>query len=58
MGAGFGVDGGWIFSKKFSSLALTVWDLQCLEDLEEKDELLNESVTEVIVEQIRLHWVC
>ena len=29
--------GGWKFSPNFSSLALTVWDLWCLEDWEEKD---------------------
>ena len=29
----------------FSSLALTVWDRQCLEDYELKDELLNKSIS-------------
>ena len=32
----------WTFYKKVSSLALTVWDLWCSEDFEEKDSLLNE----------------
>ena len=54
--------GGWTFSQNFSSLALTVWDLWCLEDWEEKDdsmkEWMNESVTEVFVGQPRLHRVC
>ena len=31
-------DGGWKFSKNFSSLALTVWDKWCFEDWEEKDD--------------------
>ena len=39
-----------------------VWELLLLEDLEEKDRLLNqwisEWVMEVIVEQPRLHRVC
>ena len=31
-------DGGaWTFTQNFSSLALTVWDLWCLRDCEEKD---------------------
>ena len=34
--------GGWTFFKNFSSLALTVCDLWYYEDLEEKDELMNE----------------
>ena len=29
----------------FSSLALTVWDRQCLEDSELKDEVLNKSMS-------------
>ena len=33
--------GGWTLSQKFSSLALTVYDLWYYEDLEEKDELLD-----------------
>ena len=36
--------GGWTFSQNFSSPALTVWDRQCLEDSELKDDSLNESV--------------
>ena len=39
-----------------------VWDLWCFEDLEKKDDLLNQSISEImmrlIVEQPRLHWVC
>ena len=34
--------GGWTFSQNFSSLALTVCDLWYYEDLEEKDESLND----------------
>ena len=30
--------GGWTFSKNLSSLAQTVWDIWCLEDLEERNE--------------------
>ena len=32
------------FCQYFSSLALTVWDRQCLEDSEQKDDSINESV--------------
>ena len=49
---------GWTFSQNFSSLALPVWDTQCLEDSERKDDLINQTITEVIVEQPRLHRVC
>ena len=31
------VGGGLTFSQNFSSLALTVWDRQCLEDSQQKD---------------------
>ena len=37
--------GSWTFSQNFSSLALPVWDKQCLEDSEQKDysmKLINE----------------
>ena len=34
--------GGWTFSQNFSSLALTVSDLWYYEDLEEKDDWLNQ----------------
>ena len=34
--------GGLTFSQTFSSLAFTVWDWQCLEDSEKKEERLNE----------------
>ena len=50
--------GGWTFSQNFSSLALTVCDLGYYEDLEEKDELLNELITRLFVGQPRLHRVC
>ena len=32
----------WTFSQNLSSLALTVWDWRCFEDLEENDESVNE----------------
>ena len=32
---------GQTFSQNFSSLALPVWDWQCLEDLEEKDNSVS-----------------
>ena len=35
----------------FRSLALTVWELWSFEDLEEKDDLLYQSMTKVFVEQ-------
>ena len=38
--------GKWTFSQNFNSLALPVWDRQCLEDSEQKDHRLNESVNE------------
>ena len=31
--------------------ALTVWDSQCLEDSERKDDSMNESVTKMFIEQ-------
>ena len=34
--------GEWTFSQNFSSLALTVYDLWYYEDLEEKDDSMNE----------------
>ena len=42
--------GGWTFSQNFSSLALTVHDLWYYEDLEEKDDSLNEWMNEWINE--------
>ena len=54
--------GGWTFSQNFSSLALTVCDLWYYEDLEEKDEwineLMNQWMTRLFIEQPRLHRVC
>ena len=45
-----------------SSLGRTVWDRQCLEYSEQKDEsmieLTNEWIPKVFVEQPRLHRVC
>ena len=38
--------GGWTFSQNFSSPALTVWDRQCLEDFEQKDDSMNEWINE------------
>ena len=38
--------GGLTFSQNFSSLALTVCDLWYYEDLEEKDEWMNESMND------------
>ena len=40
-----GVGGGWTFSQNFSSLALTVWVYWCCEDMEEKGQSINKSVT-------------
>ena len=40
--------GGWTFSQNFSFPALMVWDGQCLEDSEQKDDRLNESMNEWI----------
>ena len=50
--------GGWTFSQNFSSLALTVCDLWYYEDLEEKDESLNQLMTRLFVGQPRQHRVC
>ena len=54
--------GGWTFCQNFSSLALSVRAGKWFEDLEEKDpsvnQSVNQSVTEVFVEQPRLHRVC
>ena len=49
--------GGWTLSQN-SSLALTVCDLWYYEDLEEKDEWINEWMTRLFIEQPRLHRVC
>ena len=38
--------GGLKFSQNVSSKALTVWDRQCLEDYEQKDHLLSESMSD------------
>ena len=40
--------GGWTFSQNFSSLALTICDLWYYEDLEEKDDWLNQWMNELI----------
>ena len=54
----------WFFFKiQFSklSLALPVWDWECLEDISIKgwvNEWINQSVTDVILEQPRLLRVC
>ena len=53
---------GWTFSQNFSSPALTVCHLSYYEDLEEKDdsinELINQSMMRLFIEQPRLHRVC
>ena len=41
--------GVWTFSQNFSSLALTVCDLWYYEDLEEKDDSLNQSISDEAV---------
>ena len=38
--------GAWAFSQNFSSLAPTVCDLWYFEDLEEKDDSVNESIND------------
>ena len=40
--------GGWTFSQNFSSLALSVCTGMWFEDLEEKDDWINESMNELI----------
>ena len=40
------------------SLALTVWELWCFEDLEEKDRWINQLMMKVFVEQPWLNRVC
>ena len=52
------VGGRLIFSKNFSTLALTALELRFIKDLEEKAELMNEWVTEVVVEQPWRHRFC
>ena len=57
---------GWTFSQNVSSPALTVWDRQCLEDSEQKDDSMNQwinlinnyLVTKVFIEQPQLHYAC
>ena len=36
--------GGWTLSENFRSLALTVWDRQCLADSEQKIDEINKSM--------------
>ena len=54
--------GRWIFSKNVRSLAFTVWEWSCSENISTKDhwptDSLNESMTNVFVEQPRLHRIC
>ena len=54
--------GWWTLCQSFRSLALTVWKLWWFEDISTKDRWLNQSInqwiTEVYVEQPRLHRVC
>ena len=52
---------GWTLSQNFSTLALPVWDWECLDDILTKGSLtesMNQLLTEVIVEQPQLHRVC
>ena len=44
--------GGWTFSQNFSSLALTVCDLWYYEDLEEKADLISQSMNHEAVYRI------
>ena len=51
---------GWTFSQNCSSLALPVWDWQCLEDIWNKgwlNESINQWASEVILEQPWLHRI-
>ena len=51
---------GWTFSQNCSSLALLVWDWQCLEDIWNKgwlNESINQWASEVILEQPWIHRV-
>ena len=52
-----GGGGGWTFSQNVRSLALTVWERQCFEDISPKDELIDELITKLFVEQPRQHRV-
>ena len=38
-------DGEWTFSQNGNFLAVPVWDWQCLEDSERKDDRLNQSIS-------------
>ena len=52
---------GWTFSQHFSSLAVPVWDWQCLENTWTKgllNESVNEWITKLFIEQPQLHRVC
>ena len=46
---------GWTFCQNVSFLAVKVWEWQCLEDSEQKDQQMND---EGVIEQSRLHRVC
>ena len=54
--------GSWTFSQNFMSLALTVWEWRCLEDIFTKEDqlnsLINQWVMQVFVEQAQLDRVC
>ena len=41
-----------------SSLAITVWEWRCSEDIFTKDEGLSQWITKMFVEQPRIHQVC
>ena len=53
--------GGWTFCQNFSSLALLVWAGKWFEDLDKKDDSLNQSINELMTkefeEQPQLHQV-
>ena len=49
--------GRWTYPQNFSSLALTVWEWRCSEDISAKDHWVNQWITKVFVEQPRLHRV-
>ena len=42
---------------KLRSLALTVWELSCFEDLEEKDELLNVFVEQPLLYRLLMKYL-
>ena len=47
----------WAVSQNSSSLALTVWELWCLEDLEKQEHSVTQFMTKLFEIQPRLHWI-